>query len=273
MHYSEYIPGDQLKPYVKCYYTFESDSDAVVDDKAFATGCVEMMFNLGAARWQTAAAGTHVFETTPLVELWGQMTGPLTFRSLGKNTMLGIRFYPHTAAVFLREDISLFNDRVSGLRDILDQSIDVLHAQLLEQPVLTKRLELIEAFLLNRLNRFDKKLTTITMLGNVMAELRRPDFFDNIENVAPRYGITSRYLQKLFLQYTGLTPKLYSKINRFQNSLLLVAKKEISLTSIAYECGYSDQSHFIREFKSFTGFNPSAFNPAQVSAVLASPNK
>ena len=97
------------------------------------------------------------------------------------------------------------------------------------------------------------------VLGNVMNEIGQEDFFDNIENVASRYGITSRYLQKIFLQYTGLTPKLYSKISRFQNSLRLVTKKSESLTSIAYCCGYADQSHFIREFKSFTGLTPSGY--------------
>jgi AraC-like DNA-binding protein len=103
--------------------------------------------------------------------------------------------------------------------------------------------------------------------------LKQDDFFDNIENVASRYGISSRYLQKLFLQYTGLTPKLYHKINRFQKSLVLVSKKNMPLTSIAYDCGYFDQSHFIRDFKSFTGFLPSAGIIENSSAILASPNK
>jgi AraC-like DNA-binding protein len=100
----------------------------------------------------------------------------------------------------------------------------------------------------------------------------KEDFFDNIENVASRYGITSRYLQKLFLQYTGLTPKLYSKINRFQNSLKLVTKKDTSLTSIAYDCGYFDQSHFIREFKSFTGFTPSGYSLEKSPITIAFAN-
>ena len=100
----------------------------------------------------------------------------------------------------------------------------------------------------------------MAVVSDIMNEIRQEDFFDNIENVANRYGITSRYLQKLFLQYTGLTPKLYSKINRFQNSLRLVIKKDISLTSIAYDCGYFDQSHFIRDFKSFTGLTPSDYS-------------
>jgi len=73
----------------------------------------------------------------------------------------------------------------------------------------------------------------------------------------------------LFVQYTGLTPKLYSQINRFQNSLQLVREGNSSLTSIAYECGYADQSHFIREFKSFTGLTPSGYDIDNFPVALA----
>jgi AraC-like DNA-binding protein len=271
MKYQEYIPGDALKPYVKCYYVFESGVNAVYEDKAFATGCVEIMFNLGAGRWETAAAG--IFTPTAEVELWGQVIDPLTFKSLGKNTMLGIRFYPHTASLFLNSDIEPFNNQVSNLIDLVGRPVQTLHAKLLDAVDITRRIELIEVFLIGKLSAAEKRISKITLTGKVINELKQEDFFDNIENVAGRYGISSRYLQKLFIQHTGLSPKLYNKINRFQNSLLLVAKGNASLTSIAYACGYFDQSHFIREFKSFTGFVPSAFRPEGSSAALASPNK
>jgi AraC-like DNA-binding protein len=69
-----------------------------------------------------------------------------------------------------------------------------------------------------------------------------------------------------FLQYTGLPPKLFCKINRFQHSLNLVNANGQNLTNIAYESGYFDQSHFIREFKSFTGITPNSF-AAQASPI------
>lgn len=270
MTYKEFMPGEALMNFVKCYYLYESDTDVIVEDKAFATGCLEIMFNLGTGRWQILEGSD--FNTTPFVELWGQIIQPLTFRSLGKNTMLGIRFYPHTASAFLNTEISLFNNQVTDFAGVMGPSSGVLHSRLLDSASMDKRIQLIEEFLLKRLSAFEKRLDQVTLIRHVMNELGREDFFDNIDNVASRYGITSRYLQKLFLRHTGLTPKLYSKINRFQNSLRLVAKRSASLTAVAYECGYFDQSHFIREFKSFTGILPSAYDPANSSASLISPN-
>ena len=166
---------------------------------------------------------------------------------------------------FVNENIESLNNQVIDFKDVSGNSVSLLYSQLLETNALNQRITLIEDFLLNTLSRYKRNHNKIAVLNNIMDELKQEDFFDNIENVASRYGITSRYLQKLFLQYTGLTPKLYTKINRFQNSLRLVTQNNNSLTSIAYDCGYFDQSHFIREFKSFTGLTPSDYTSAPSS--------
>ncbi len=269
MKYKEIIPGERLKQYVKCYYIYESATAAAFEDTVFPSGCMEIIFNLGTGKWQIA--NRDVFVTNPSIELWGQITQPLAVKSIGKNTMLGIRFYPHAAAYFLNDKVGLFNNQVVDFRELSGSPVQTLYSKLLETTAWNKRIKLVEDFLSHRLSFSERKLGKVAVVSNIMNELRGEDFFDNIENVASRYGITSRYLQKLFLQYTGLTPKLYSKINRFQNSLRLVTKKDTSLTSIAYDCGYFDQSHFIREFKSFTGFTPSgyAFESSPITVAFA----
>ena len=271
MNYQEYIPSEALRSCVKCYYVYESDAQQLVDDKAFATGCVEIMLNLDGEQWQTQSNGKFI--QTSKVELWGQILRPLPLKLTGKSSMLGIRFHPFGAALFFNEEVSLFNDQVIDLRSLMGKSVDDLYKVLQDANELTERLKLIEDFLLNRLTQSTSRKEKTTLVKFVMDELTRDDFFDNIENVAARYGITSRYLQKIFLQYTGLTPKLYTKINRFQKCLVLVGRGDLSLTSIAYQSGYFDQSHFIREFRSFTGITPSGFDGENTSAILASPNK
>ncbi|MGC3945657.1 MAG: helix-turn-helix transcriptional regulator [Chryseolinea sp.] len=271
MNYQEYIPSEALRSYVKCYYVFEADGQQIINDNAFATGCVEVMFNLHGSQWETEVKGQFI--QTSRMELWGQIVKPMPLRLAGKSQMLGIRFHPFGASLFLNDDVSLFNDQVVDLRSLMGTALDDLYQQLQDTPHIAGRINLLETFLHNRLSLFEKRRDKSTLVKMVMNELTRDDFFDNIDNVAARYGITSRYLQKIFLQHTGLTPKLFSKINRFQKSLVLVGKSDLSLTSIAYQSGYFDQSHFIREFRAFTGNTPSRFDGENSSAILVSPNK
>jgi AraC-like DNA-binding protein len=266
MKYHEFSPSDALKPYVKCFYSIEHEFDVVVNDRAFAMGCVEFMFNLSDGAFETGRGSSY--SKTPKAELWGQIIRPLNYRSLGKNKLLGVRFFPHTASLFLKEPISMFNDGVSDVQSVLGKDAEELHQKLWHSPELNSQILLLEAFLTKRLIRFEKKQNKFRLVNDAMTEMKRADFFDNIENVAFRYGISSRYLQKLFLDYTGLTPKLYQKITRFQKSLFLTGTRYESLTSVAHACGYFDQSHFIRDFKFFTDTTPSAFDPKSSSAVL-----
>jgi AraC-like DNA-binding protein len=261
MKYTEITPGERLKPYIKCYYTFESDSNVELDDTVFPGGHMEIIFNLGEGIWKSFV--NEGFCLTPPVELWGKLTQPLPVKSVGRNMMLGIRFYAHSAGCFLNEEMWEFNDQVVDLRDVLGAPVRSLHARLRETPDLNKRIELIEKFLVGRLTLKGRRLNNshISMIGEIIKEMQMTEAPEYVEAIALRHGISSRYLRKLFLQYTGVTPKLYNKIHRFQYSLQLVSESQSSLTSIAYDCGYADQSHFIRDFKSFTGFPPSAYSP------------
>src|ERR1700722_14851042 len=204
MPYNEIKPRKELRPYIKCYYIYRSETEVSFEDTVFPSGCVEIIFNLGAGNWQTAGAGQFV--TTPPIELWGQIIRPLAVRSIGKNTMLGVRFYPHAAAFFLNDKIDVFNDQVIDFGSLAGATAAALHSRLLDTSGWDKRVALVERYLIGKLSQSQKRTGKVALINEIMHELQHKDFFDNIENVAIRYGITSRYLQKLFLRYTGLTP-------------------------------------------------------------------
>jgi len=218
---------------------------------------MEVIFNLGEGIWESSVE--NKFYRNPPIELWGQVTKPLAIKSKGRHTMLGIRFLTHSAGYFFNDEIGVFNNQVSDLGDIMGRPVKILHSQLLETTSLTRRIELIENFLLKRLAGSEKKSFRIDKVANILTSIKKNSEEDNIGIIASRHGITPRYLQKLIYQHTGLSPKSFNKINRFQRSLRLITKNEQPFTSIAYDCGYFDQSHFIRDFKSFTGVTPSAY--------------
>jgi len=268
MRYRELPPGNFLKPYIKCYYLFESEAGIEFEDTVFPSGSPEIIFNLGDGVWHSAIDDD--FSKTPPIELWGQITRPMTIRSAGKQTMLGIRFFAHSASHFFKESFPELNDQVLYLGDLWGSSAKTLHFRLLDLAELRQRIDCIEHYLIKRLAVTRKSSHNFAFVGQMVKEMNSNRFPGTIEGMANRYGFTARYVQKLFLQSTGLTPKLYSQIQRFQSGLRLLNDKDRSLTSIAYDCGYFDQSHFIREFRSFTGLTPSSYQSAScpVNQVL-----
>ncbi len=245
-----------------------SDVSMEIGDTIFPSGYVEIVFNLGEAVWQSTAK--NGFQTDPPVEFLGQITKPMAIRANGKNDLLGVRFYAHAISFFLDCDMWELNDEIADMRDILQEPIQALQEKLLNETSFNKKIELVENFLLNRLSRNENRLNRITMMGGIINDMERSGYSSNIADIASRYGISSRYLQKLFLEHVGVTPKLYNKINRFRHSLRHIGTNQNSLTSVAYQAGYADQSHFIRDFKSFAGITPSEYSPEHfpISAAI-----
>lgn len=257
MEFKHFLPSDILKPYVRHYYIFESDSDIEFEDTVFPSGDMEAIFNLGGGIWESSVE--NKFIKTPKIELWGQVTKPLAIRSKGRHTMLGIKFFTHSASYFFNDEIGVFNDQITDLSDLMGNPVKILHAQLLETKDQDKRIALIETFLLKKLISNEKKSFKVDKVANILTSIKKNQTENNLGNIASKHGITPRYLHKLIYQHTGLSPSSFNKIIRFQFSLKLIAKNDQPFTSIAYDCGYFDQSHFIRDFKSFTGVTPSAY--------------
>ncbi|SDG59399.1 helix-turn-helix domain-containing protein [Chitinophaga filiformis] len=269
MIFKEIIPGLKLQPYIKCFYYYESDSDSSYDDIVFPSGTMEVIFNLGAGNWKSKTDDT--FYTTPPIELWGQITKPLAIQSVGRNIMLGFKFYPHSAAYFFNEHVSEFNNKIVDAVDALGPSLKTLHDKLLETRKLESRIALLEDYLWQKLAASEKRHNKIKFVGDIVHYLKKNYSEDNIVSLSHRHNISTRYLNMLFSQYTGLAPKLFYKINRFQHSLNLISQSEEKLTSIAYSSGYFDQAHFIKEFKLFTGVTPNTFakQASPINQVLA----
>jgi AraC-like DNA-binding protein len=79
-----------------------------------------------------------------------------------------------------------------------------------------------------------------------------------VHELAGLLGTSIRTLERAFRAEVGISPKKFLRLVRFQNTLGRVRNRTRgSLTELAYDCGYADQSHFIKEFKHFIGRLPS----------------
>jgi methylphosphotriester-DNA--protein-cysteine methyltransferase len=80
-----------------------------------------------------------------------------------------------------------------------------------------------------------------------------------IEEIINAIGIGERQLERLFRKYVGLSPKFYCRIIRFNYIFQLMQEQSPRLIDLTYDAGFFDQSHFIRNFKAFTGEDPSRY--------------
>ncbi|MEQ9302872.1 MAG: helix-turn-helix transcriptional regulator [Marinoscillum sp.] len=90
-------------------------------------------------------------------------------------------------------------------------------------------------------------------------KLTEPDGYRlTVGDLAEMLDYSQRYLSTLFQKYLGTSPKQFLKLVRFNQALKLMdeMKADDGFSSIAYELGYHDQAHFIRDFKSICGKTP-----------------
>ena len=72
-----------------------------------------------------------------------------------------------------------------------------------------------------------------------------------VSKVVDQVGFSQRRFIQLFRDEVGLTPKLFSRVRRFQKVIQTAhAADEINWTHMALDCGYYDQAHFIHDFQS-----------------------
>ena len=77
--------------------------------------------------------------------------------------------------------------------------------------------------------------------------------------LAQTVGVHPVHLSRSFTHYFNCTLSHYIRSIKIQRSLSLLPQKSLSLTDIALECGFADQSHFIRCFKAIYQTKPSAY--------------
>lgn len=79
-----------------------------------------------------------------------------------------------------------------------------------------------------------------------------------VEDLADAFGFGRRRLDRMFTSEIGYSPKKIARLIRFQRALK-VLPRVATLTEAAYELGYYDQAHFIREFRELSGRTPGAY--------------
>ncbi len=148
-------------------------------------------------------------------------------------------------------------DQCVNFTDLMGTTIADDKAKMTAQKEPEKIVEQVEKFLLTQL-RHNNKTTNGSQLCYALEQLKAQCHKKNIiSTVCKQTGYSIKSFERHTLQMTGICPKRFQRIVRFKRALISVLrKKDVRWAQTAYEFGYSDQAHFIREFKAFYGKTP-----------------
>ena len=191
-------------------------------------------------------------------EAWvsGMHQKPLNISVHQHSEMMVVQFKPEGAFPFFKIPVNELNDKVQQADNYFGNQISDVRSEIISKERSADKFAVVEKWLLEV---FDHKKTPPQEIMDVVEQLKNNPFSRHQELIS-NYPKTNKNLIAQFKKYCGLTPKVFHRIFRFNKLLEIINQKnEIIWTDIVYETGYADQSHFIKEFQEFCGFNPTKY--------------
>lgn len=255
MNYTEIQPTPEIALFVKSILVYESDADEKAVLPFYADGYPGMMYF-------ESAKGLTVYphdKQMPSFFIYGQTLEPLQLVFETAFRMIVFQFYPFILRSFFGIDPKTINDNCYNLIELGDSAIAHTVKFLENSTSDSERAAAITGYLQSvftqKQQRLDKDIReALIIISDNKGKVSITDVFESI-------GVNQRTFERRFAAETGLLPKQFAKIIQFQSSLGQLAGNDYDkLTDIVYENGFSDQSHFIKVFKAYTGMTPKAFS-------------
>ncbi len=257
MEFSNHELCDKLSPHIEAIFHFKSFNPDHNIERVVPTGHVFLLFELDGFKRNTFDNKT-LKPNAEFSQVWisGMHRNHLAISAHQDSEMCVIQFKPAGTLPFVHKPMHLLNERVRPAEEIFGENIFALRKLILDAANTSAKFKLVEHWLLDR---FDPRQAAPDDLLDIIGQLQAAPA-GKYQAVIDGYPNSQKHLIDQFKKYVGLTPKYYHRILRFNDLLLRIHAQElINWSDVAYQCGFSDQSHFIKEFQHFSGFNPGEF--------------
>ncbi|WP_232424906.1 AraC family transcriptional regulator [Algoriphagus resistens] len=241
VRYKEFLPHSELQPFIYCYWQLNTTNELSepFTYRVVADGCIDIYFEL----------------TNPVESYVMGFCRKFTEFQLDHTfNYVGIRFLPTMFPQFFRIDAKALSDRYEKLQLVVPKIADFISDNFKETHSQEKIKSLLDNYFIGIMakTQFEKDFRLYGALEVILKNLGVIGVDKDLD-----VAISNRQLRRIFEYYIGATPKTFSQVVRFQN--ILKAKplsKSLRENKLFYD-GYFDQSHFIKEFKTFYGVTPS----------------
>lgn len=234
IHYSEISPSPELISHIAYYWEFSSELSTPSRYQVVPDACVDLILNLN-------SKGPILISLSP--------TSLESFPIQPGDRWFGIRFLPSGIRRFFKMDLGEIKAQTSPFLEIFPKESKELEEKLRISNSFFNRIKTCDLYFseLLKKNFFETDPRIQTSLQQMYSDFQKP-----VEKLG--FQISSRHLRRLFSENIGLSPKEFAKVLRFQ--IALRNWKENGHLDIGE--GFYDQSHFIKDWKKFTGLTPSS---------------
>lgn len=172
--------------------------------------------------------------------------------------VFGIKFQPWAAHYIWGVDMNETTGLEVSLDELVGGAYSFFEEKMLGAESVFERVRIAELFLENKIKKNQKR--NIMPLSGTISLINQEECLSR--------KVSGRRIQQRFKNEIGISPKLFQRTLRVNKVIQEIIKTpHVHLTSLAYQYGYFDQSHFIHEFKQFTSMSPSRFissiNPSE----------
>jgi AraC-like DNA-binding protein len=250
-------PAPALAPFIKKYWALENclPAGAKHIQRIVPSGLPELIFYFG-NRPQTTDSKKSIPENACVS---GQQTRFYDMQVSGKLSLFSILFQPHGAAQIFDVPINQLFEQNIPLEFIVNHEAIEMEAKLQETKTFQEKVAITEKFLLAML-KSNYKQHEFNRINFCLTEINRTKGLVSTGKLSELTCLSRKQFERNFSAFVGTSPRQFLKTVRFQHALHTKFKqKSLSLTQLAFDCGYYDQSHMINDFKNLSGYTPGEY--------------
>lgn len=264
MKYEKIPPPGYLNRYVQYFWAYESKRMAGPPKtfRPITDGCPGIIIQVS----ESDPLFDQDKKQLPALCLYGQTIRHREIHAREQFRVIGVCFSPIGLKSIFGLNANLLTDSCTDLRSLPGQQALFLSEQVASTDSISRQIELLSTYLLTQIRRNNAQPNHVTSYA--LTQLVSSEGTISMRELQDRLNISERHLERKFKEEVGISPKLFSRICRFQASFQqLKTNKYDKLSDIAFENGYADQSHFIRVFKEFAGFPPNRYGKQSAEIV------
>jgi len=255
-NYQQLAPHRDLVSFIDCFFVSEAveSSEKKITLRLVPDGHFDIYWHTGSHfDYEIRETG---YKTSAGLIIAGQMTRATYLNINFPLTLIGVKMFAHGLYPLIKIPMTDLTDKVFDFAELFPDSVELTGA-MGRAGNKFEALRLLQSYL-------QDKYSKITGIDIITCEIAQKIYAESgnitLKEISRIYDISPRQIERKFDRFVGLSPKTLARVVRFSKCLSAIQRLSDRKTlEIIHSYGYYDQTHFIKEFKSFVKLTPNEY--------------